>query len=194
MCNRFSFTCGFHGYRLDHSCTNIVYLSSDAIQKIRVHLKLFQVIALHTFVSVWRGVVIRSFLFPIIIVGAIWIYPVVFAAVSVTVHKDPSHPFYSPTPVSNSCSNVSMVNHVSSIFAGLNTTWPFKLLGSGSGCGLQRSSHCYCIPCSFYSFKGISRWSLRTLGGSSRYPKGSSRKLMNRGRKLMTGSVIYLMP
>jgi len=56
------------------------------------------VIAVHTFVVVWKGVYINRFLFPSIIVGAIWVYAVVFAAASVAFHNDPADPYYVPVP------------------------------------------------------------------------------------------------
>jgi len=65
----------------------------------------FQVIAVHTFIVVWKGITTRSFLFPSLIVGATWMYTILYGAISMKVHNDPSNPFYQPTPVSDLCPN-----------------------------------------------------------------------------------------
>jgi len=116
-----------------------------------------------------------SMFVPTIISGAIWSYTVLFAAISRRIFNDPKNPFYQPAPVSNCYSQpryVFIVDHVSSIGAGLVIGYSTGSLGSGSGCGWHRSPRWYYICYSFYWFEVISRCNLNTRGGNLKYTEG----------------------
>jgi hypothetical protein len=93
------------------------------------------IITLHTFTFLLWPFRLYTLRFAWIIVGALWLYLILFIAISTSIHKDP--PFYAPTPywcwINSSYSDYRIAGENSWLWLAFAASLLFVLDGRGRG-------------------------------------------------------------